>query len=109
MKDSDLVAVLLICGFAAIIGASVCGLWYESNKITTPNNQIITTSTNLDNLKADCYTQGFVDGRASRIEEESLTGHKFDRLWVPEGYNSTRTKEWREYADYIAGYTTVAP
>jgi hypothetical protein len=90
---------------AALVMLSVC---YNNNHPASID-QIITTADNLDNLKADCYTQGFVDGRASRLEEESLTGHKFDRLGVPEGYNSTRTKEWREYADYIAGYTMVAP
>lgn len=60
---------------------------------------VLTTSDNLDNLKADCYVSGFVDGRGSILEEQSQTD--LDVLGLPEGYTSDRTDEWRSYASGI--------
>lgn len=57
-------------------------------------------SADLDNLKADCYAQGMIDGRGSVLHERDMTPDV--PMGVPRGYTSNRTPQWRAYADCIA-------
>ena len=65
------------------------------------NSHIVRDTKNFDNLKADCYTSGFIDGRASMLEEMSPSGYIYKPSGVPKGYISDRTSDWRLYADNL--------
>jgi len=98
--NAKLIAVL--CVMAFLCGAVLMAAVYSIPQTKIP---LITTRENLDNLKADAYTQGHIDGRTSVYNETYGTPH--DSMGVPEGYISDRTPEWREYADLISGRRAV--
>lgn len=55
---------------------------------------------NARDLKADAYTQGHIDGRASVLAEN---GHgSYNPMGVPTESPQNRTPEWRAYANCIA-------
>lgn len=57
---------------------------------------------NARDLKADAYTQGMIDGRASILSENSHGIYKPNYMGVPTEPPQNRTPEWRAYANCIA-------
>lgn len=56
----------------------------------------------LQLIKEDAYTRGHIDGRASRLEEESAGNYSSCRLGVQEENVSSPYPGWRQYANVIS-------
>lgn len=80
MTDEPLVIIIVVLAF--LLGA-VTMIAFPVSEVSLP---VVTTRENLDNLKADAYTQGHIDGRGSVYFEDK--GIPQNRMGVPEGYIS---------------------
>ena len=92
------ISIIMIVTLSVIFGI-IIGVY-----VPVLGKRVITTTDNIDNLKTDCYVQGVIDGRASRLAEESAIGKEYikpDYIGIPKGYISDRTTDWRMYADNI--------
>ena len=69
-------------------------------------DSVILTKTQLDEIKADAYTAGHIDGRGSILDEQS--GRNHCPLGVPEGYKPSPWPEWRKYATVISNTSDSA-
>lgn len=75
-------------------------VWAITMHTSITEEKITLTKTQLDEIKADAYTAGHIDGRGSVFfgDEEEPYCH----LGVPEGYEPSPYPEWRKYATIIS-------
>jgi hypothetical protein len=85
----------------AILVVLLCLAWAITASILPPAEEKITlTKTQLDEIKADAYTAGHIDGRGSVFFGDE--GEPYCHLGVPEGYEPSPYPEWRKYATVIS-------
>lgn len=99
MKEGFMVIIMGIC-ILLFIGVIIHTQSTESIEDTLQVGLTPLPQPAFDNLKADCYTQGYIDGGASVLSEHR--SGSYVPMGVPPGYESNRTPEWRAYADCIA-------
>ena len=80
-----------------VMALAFCAGWILHAQTTQKD---MVSKETVDNLKADSYTQGYIDGRLSILSEQN-PGSIPSYLGVPQGYESKRTQDWRDYADCI--------
>ena len=101
------IAGVVLCGvFLSLLALAVVLMFPQACAFTNAKEQPISiTRENLDAIKVDAYTRGHIDGRCSRIAEESTIGYVCVKMGVQQGYEPNNSSEWREYANKIAGMT----
>ena len=92
------IIILALALFAVFAALTIATFTLTEVSGSPPVEEKITlTKTQLDEIKADAYTAGHIDGRASVIHEDD-----YCPLGVPEGYEPSPWPEWRKYATVIS-------